>query len=235
MELLLFSMSAFVAIYSMSSFLSTNPGNPGIPQRKKLSCIIRTNPAHLVFSLGIWVITGNPSLGILTFSSTLLIEKYLVLKKTKKRTEELRKQMPFIALSISLLIESGSSVQYAIGKLVESFPESEGKRYLLHLRNIVQVGENIETLLNGLHETYPDETIKTITEILVNSSEIGVGPGVTLKELADKLLDLRLQKAEERALKAPVKLMLPLCGFIFPAIFLLIFTPIFFQIEGIFK
>ena len=55
-------------------------------------------------------------------------------------------------------------------------------------------------------------------------------PGKVLRVLATQLRIERTQRAEKLAGEAPVKLLLPLIGCIFPTIFLMLFGPIVWEV-----
>jgi tight adherence protein C len=55
---------------------------------------------------------------------------------------------------------------------------------------------------------------------------MGTGIGRTLRIQSDELRKKLMLNLEKKAMEAPVKILLPLIGFIFPAIFIIIFGPI---------
>ena len=52
-----------------------------------------------------------------------------------------------------------------------------------------------------------------------------MGLGQVLRAQGDHLRMQRRQAAEERAMKAPLKMLFPLIGFIFPSLFVVILAP----------
>jgi tight adherence protein C len=70
------------------------------------------------------------------------------------------------------------------------------------------------------------EDLNTIINSIVNAYEMGSSVAHTLRVQADSLRVKRLMKAEEKANKIPVKMVIPIYVFLFPAIFVCIFGPI---------
>jgi tight adherence protein C len=69
---------------------------------------------------------------------------------------------------------------------------------------------------------------------LIQGEQLGVSVGQTLRNLATEMRTLRRQLAEERAQKAPVKMVFPVVLLIFPALFVVTLGPAFLRIHGIF-
>jgi tight adherence protein C len=63
---------------------------------------------------------------------------------------------------------------------------------------------------------------------------MGVSIAQVLRVQSDQLRQTRRQKAEESAMKAPVKILLPLVFFIFPAMFIVLLGPAAMQLVDTF-
>lgn len=192
----------------------------------------QSGPVFLLLALaGIFVVSRFPTLA--PIPAFVIISWKLIKKRTgRERVRKVKRLLPFFSLSLALMIESGASVPSAVLQLVQSIPEGEGKNFLLMINNALNMGENGRSVRESINSTYRDESILVVAETLLSSGTSGASPSRVLREMSEKLLEERVMDAEERAMKAPVKLMLPLCFFIFPAIFLLIFSPIFSRIGG---
>ena len=67
-------------------------------------------------------------------------------------------------------------------------------------------------------------------QALVQADRMGTPLGKILRVLSTQMRIDRTQRAEKLANEAPVKLLLPLIGCIFPTIFLMLFGPIAYQV-----
>jgi tight adherence protein C len=159
-----------------------------------------------------------------------MISKLLSIRKRRLFFQDLKKDLPFLALATSILVEAGSSIPQALKELTEMHP-GKPSRYLLNLtldsisiRDKNGERESIEKVSGSLEEA------ALFMEIAQSSAALGSGPSLRLKSYSKKLMKERNFRAEEAAQKAPVKLMLPLCLFLFPAIFILILSPVFLSI-----
>ena len=68
------------------------------------------------------------------------------------------------------------------------------------------------------------------TTSLIQADQLGVSIGNVLKVQSVSMREKRKQRAEEKAMKAPIKMMLPLVLFIFPTIFIVLLGPAVIQI-----
>ena len=81
-----------------------------------------------------------------------------------------------------------------------------------------------EALLNMLArcDTPP---MRSFVRSIVQGETLGVSIGQIMRSLADEMRKRRQAAAEERAQKAPIKILFPLVALIFPAIFVVLLVP----------
>jgi tight adherence protein C len=76
--------------------------------------------------------------------------------------------------------------------------------------------------------------LSSFTRSIIQADQLGTSLGRILRvQAADSRLR-RQAAAEEKAMKAPIKMLFPTVLFIFPAIFLVILGPAFMNIEKVF-
>jgi tight adherence protein C len=74
------------------------------------------------------------------------------------------------------------------------------------------------------------EEVRSFTTLLIQTDRFGTSVAQALRVHSDSMRVRRYQKAEELAGKLPVKLMIPLIFFIFPAILVVVVGPAAIQI-----
>src|SRR5438067_11672665 len=89
--------------------------------------------------------------------------------------------------------------------------------------------------LNNLLELQNTRSIRAVVRSLIQGAQRRDSVGQTLRNLSHDMRTLRRQLAEERAQKAPVKLVFPIVLLILPAMFLITLGPAIIRIHGIFK
>ncbi|HHX75717.1 MAG TPA: type II secretion system F family protein, partial [Firmicutes bacterium] len=74
------------------------------------------------------------------------------------------------------------------------------------------------------------DDVKVFTSTIIQAEQLGLNIGNTLKNQAEQMRRRRRQRVEERAMKVPVKMLIPLVFFIFPTIFIVLLGPALIQI-----
>src|SRR5207248_124281 len=72
----------------------------------------------------------------------------------------------------------------------------------------------------GLAERVDSDEVRLLTSSIIQSEQLGTSLVSTIKNQAQQLRSSRRRKAEAQALKAPVKMLLPMVLFILPALFI---------------
>lgn len=150
---------------------------------------------------------------------TFWLRKYL-----NKRIKQIRKSMADIVDLIVLGIEAGLGFDSAVGKTVEktSGPlTDELKRVLAEVNIGKSQGEAFRDM--ALRVKMPE--LSLLVAAIDQAMRMGVGLGHALKIQATEIRERRMAYIKEQAGKLPVKMMLPLVFFIFPALFVVILGP----------
>jgi tight adherence protein C len=91
--------------------------------------------------------------------------------------------------------------------------------------NEIRLGKTrIEALNNLVYRTGVDD-MKTFVGAITQSFQLGTSIVETLRIQADSIRIKQRQRAQEQAMKAPVKMLIPLVFFIFPALLVVILGP----------
>ena len=91
--------------------------------------------------------------------------------------------------------------------------------------NEIRLGKTrIEALNNLVYRTGVDD-MKTFVGAITQSFQLGTSIVETLRIQADSIRVKQRQRAQEQAMKAPVKMLIPLVFFIFPALLVVILGP----------
>lgn len=196
----------------------------------------------MFFCLGICIVflfipDINPliKLLILLFGLILgiLIPRYYLKSKIKKRQRMIRQQMPDVMDLLSVSVQAGLGFDAALLRVGE---QASGPLMgeLLGVYREIQMGKSRKEAFAGLSSRNSVEELKTFSGAMVQADQLGIPIRNVLSLQAQQLRLKRRQRAEEKAMKAPVKMMLPLVVFVFPVIFIILLGPSVIKIIQIF-
>jgi len=144
--------------------------------------------------------------------------------KAKKRKHEIQKALPFTLDLISISVEAGMALDGAIGIVAEKTRGPLTDELNQTLREI-RLGKSRMEALADLGERTGVDDLKSFLTAINYISKLGGSLVDVIKIQAQAMRIKRRQRAEEKAMKTPVKIMIPLVLFIFPSMFIVILGP----------
>ncbi|ATC98656.1 MULTISPECIES: type II secretion system F family protein [Pseudoalteromonas] len=144
----------------------------------------------------------------------------------KKRQLKIVKALPVYLDFITMAVEAGLNLTGAIAQSVDKGPDGplkvEFEKVMRDLRSGVGKIDAFRSMAERVHIS----EINNLVSALAQAERTGASLGSTLRIQADQRRVERFQRAEKKALEAPVKLVFPLVAFIFPVTFAILFFPI---------
>jgi tight adherence protein C len=98
----------------------------------------------------------------------------------------------------------------------------------------MRIGESRQDALKKMAERVATPEVATFTRAIIQADQLGISLGRILRLQATDTRLKRQAAAEEKAMKAPIKMLFPTVAFIFPAMFLVILGPALIDISKIF-
>ena len=164
----------------------------------------------------------------------LVLPIFFLGKKISERQAKIQRSLPDVLDLLTVSVEAGLGFDAALVKVVDkvSGPISEEFERLLQE---IRMGKPRRDAMRDLGKrTNVDDLTKFITSI-VQADKLGVSIGKVLRVQSDQIRQKRSQRAEAEAMKAPVKMLLPLILFIFPTIFIVLLGPAVIKIMNSFS
>jgi tight adherence protein C len=140
------------------------------------------------------------------------------------RQERIRRSLADTIDLLTISVEAGLSFDAALLHVRRTMrgPLSQEIGRLLHE---IQLGVSRADALRHLGERVAVPELKGFVLAMVQADVFGVGVANVLRAQSHELRVKRRQRAEERAMKIPVKLLFPMIGCIMPALFIVIMAP----------
>lgn len=149
--------------------------------------------------------------------------------RARDRQEAIQGELPDIADQIAITVQAGLSFEQAIARTVDSTtgPLSEELGRFLH---DVRLGMSRTHAFKGLQERADVPDMTNFVRAIAQAEKTGVSIADVLQIQADELRTKRRQRAEERAMKLPVLMLLPLVTCILPPLLMVLLGPAVLQI-----
>src|SRR5207237_4128482 len=158
---------------------------------------------------------------------------YLLGMRMKRRREEVRSQLPDALDLLAVSVEAGMGFDGAIAKLTEHMEGPLADEFALTLSEI-RIGESRQDALKKLADRTDTPELSSFVRAIIQADQLGISLGRILRVQATDSRNKRQAAAEEKAMKAPIKMLFPTVLFIFPAMFLVILGPAFLNLSKIF-
>lgn len=143
-----------------------------------------------------------------------------------KRKKRIEKDFPFFLEIIVLAMNAGLTFTSAIKHAVQRVPEGPLKQEFVRFLRETRTGLSRKEAMERLAKRINTSSMSNFTATLIQASETGGSISAVLIEQAKQRRQERFVRAEKMANKAPVKLLGPLMGLLFPITFIIIGFPI---------
>ncbi len=179
--------------------------------------LLFTFPLNMGFPLNI----GLGGLGLLL---GWMLPEFWLGRKIGARQKAIIIQIPDALDLLTISVRAGLGFDAALGKVVEKMVGpliDEFRRALAEVR----VGK---ARRDALRDIVPRTEVPALTNFIgaiVQAEQLGVSISKVLQVQSEQLRIERRQRAEEMAAKAPIKMLFPLVGCIFPSLFIVILGP----------
>ncbi|MFZ2223341.1 MAG: type II secretion system F family protein [Candidatus Deferrimicrobium sp.] len=150
----------------------------------------------------------------------------------REAIRSVQRDLPVACFLLSLLLESGMGASPALRETSESIPEGALAQELRELVRSRSLGVSREESIERSRRRVPVEEYRLFLNHVVQGDRFGIGLSRSLRELSARMLESQGHRAETIAQQAAVKMLFPLVIFIFPAVFLIILSPVILGLWG---
>ena len=145
-------------------------------------------------------------------------------RRSKSRLEEIERGMPELVDLLIVTVEAGkgfsAAMQLAGGRLTGPLGD-ELKLALQEQRMGLSTSESLTNMKTRIETPSMNSFVRSILQ----GEQLGVSIGQIMRHLATEMRQRRRAAAEERAQKAPIKMLFPLVFLIFPSLFVVLLYP----------
>jgi tight adherence protein C len=140
------------------------------------------------------------------------------------RETEIRKQLPDIMDLLIICMEAGLGFTSAVSRTVANLDGEMSKEFGLVLGDM-RAGASRSSALAGLAERVHLPEVRSFVLSIRQADQFGVSVSTVLRNQAEDMRITRRQIAQTKAMKAPVKMLIPMVFCIFPPMFIVVIGP----------
>ena len=145
-------------------------------------------------------------------------------RKIRARGFAMTLQLPDVLDLLTISVEAGLGFDAALAKVVEKMEGPLVNEFNQALAE-VRMGRTRRDALRDVANRADAQPISNFIGAIIQAEQLGVPIAKVLQIQSNQLRVQRRQRAEEAAAKAPVKMLFPMVGCIFPTIFIVILAP----------
>jgi tight adherence protein C len=178
------------------------------------------------FALGLALggITGGFFFALVGGAVGYLGPEFWLGRKIRARADGMVLQLPDALDLLTISVEAGLGFDAALAKVVEKMNGPLVDEFRQALAEI-RMGRTRREALRDVAKRADAQPINNFIGAIVQAEQLGVPIAKVLQIQSNQLRIERRQRAEEAAAKAPVKMLFPMVGCIFPTIFIVILGP----------
>jgi len=144
--------------------------------------------------------------------------------RARRRTERIELQLPELIDLLVVTLEAGVGFTGALHRATERMSGALGDEIRLTLREH-NLGLSMDRALANFLDRCDVPSVRSFVRAIIQSEALGVSIGQVMRELATEMRTRRRQIVEEKAQKAPIKILFPLAFLILPALLMIVLYP----------
>jgi tight adherence protein C len=179
--------------------------------------------------IAILVFQNSPTLQSVGIGLVITVLGYflpdlLVYNKGTKRQEAIQLELPNTLDQMLISVEAGLGFEAAMARAGQ-YGEGPLAQELTRTLQDMQVGRPRQEAYQAMADRSSVAELRSFVRAVVQADKYGIGLAKVLRTQAKQSRVKRRQRAEEKAMKLPVKVLFPLLMFIFPVLFIVLLGP----------
>ena len=166
---------------------------------------------------------------MLSLAVGYVLPEFMLKSRIKKVKDRIVKELPDAIDLLALCVNAGLDFMLSLKWVVDKSPPSVMIDELNTVLQEINVGKTRREAIKDLSLRYELPDLSTFARTLIQADKMGTSMTEALNILAEDMRQARFRRGEQVALKAPMKMLIPLLLFIFPVVGILVAGPILLE------
>jgi tight adherence protein C len=181
--------------------------------------------ANVMGLQGSMLILGPAGGGVLGY----LMPSLWLDRRVKARQKEIRVALPNALDLLCISVEAGLGFDAAVNRVTEKYHNALALEFAQVL-NETRLGRPRMEALDDMARRNKVDELNNFIQAVIQSDQLGVGIAQVLRIQSEEMRRRRRQRAEEQGQQAPLKMLFPMVGCIFPTLFIVLLGPAVIQV-----
>ena len=164
---------------------------------------------------------------LMSIAAGYMLPEIWLKARIKKVGNSILRELPDTVDLLGLCVNAGLDFMMALKYVVEKSPSTVIIQELQAMMQEINVGKPRRDALRDMARKYKMPDLSTFSRTLIQADRMGTSVSEALNILSEDMREARFRRGEVMALKAPLKMLVPLLFFIFPVVAILVAGPIF--------
>jgi tight adherence protein C len=151
--------------------------------------------------------------------------------QVEAREAAITRQLPDVMDLLVICMEAGLGFTSAVSRTVANLEGEISDEFALALAEM-RAGASRADALDGLAQRVQIPAVQSFVQAIRQADQFGISVSTVLRDQAEDLRITRRQIAQEKAQKAPVKMLVPMVFCIFPPMFIVVIGPAGLSLSG---
>ena len=174
----------------------------------------------MTWGIGIFVLAAGPDA--------------MLNRRVEERQHEIQRKLPDVIDLLTISVEAGLGFEQALDRTITAVPGSLSDEFARMLGE-VRAGATRSDAMRALDQRCNVPEVRSFVLAILQADTFGVSIGRVLRAQSEEMRIKRRQIAQEKAQKAPVKMLIPMVFCIFPALFVVVIGPAMVNIRKAFS
>jgi len=179
--------------------------------------------------LATWWVSGDPVpirivLGTVLVVLCFFVPDLLLHSRAEERQTAIQEALPDTLDQMTIAVEAGLGFEAAMAKAATNGKGPLAEEFIRTLQDM-SIGRSRKDAYQELGNRTSSVDLRRFTRSVVQADTYGIAIAAVLRVQAAEMRLRRRQRAEEKAMKIPVKVLFPLIFCILPVLFIVLLTP----------